>query len=60
VTNKLVETGKRFIADEEAGVAAEYGIIVGIVAVALIGALITFRNELVGVFTDAADALSAR
>jgi pilus assembly protein Flp/PilA len=44
---------KRLAHDEEAGTAVEYGLITAVIAVALIAALVAFRNEIVGMFSRA-------
>ena len=44
---------KRFIEEEEAGTAVEYGLITAVIAVALIAALVAFRGEIMGMFNRA-------
>jgi Flp pilus assembly pilin Flp len=39
--------------DDEAGTAVEYGLITAVIAVALIAALVTFQDELLGMFNRA-------
>ena len=41
---------KRLGRDEEAGTAVEYGLITAVIAVALIAALVAFRDEISGMF----------
>lgn len=41
---------KRLAKDEEAGTAVEYGLITAVIAVALIVALVAFRDEISGMF----------
>jgi pilus assembly protein Flp/PilA len=46
---------KRLATEEEAGTAVEYGLIVAVIAVALIVALIAFKDEIAGMFDRAGD-----
>ena len=46
---------KRLANEEEAGTAVEYGLIVAVIAIALIVALIAFREQIVGMFNRAGD-----
>ena len=46
---------KRLASEEEAGTAVEYGLIVAVIAVALIVALIAFKDEITGMFDRAGD-----
>jgi Flp pilus assembly pilin Flp len=48
---------KRLWSEDEAGNAVEYGLITAVIAVALIGALVVFKNEIVGMFKRAGDAI---
>lgn len=41
---------KRLVKEEEAGTAVEYGLITAVIAVALIVALVAFKDEIVGMF----------
>ncbi len=41
---------KRLAQDEEAGTAVEYGLITAVIAVALIAALVAFRDEISSMF----------
>jgi Flp pilus assembly pilin Flp len=43
----------RLAEDDEAGTAVEYGLITAVIAVALIAALVTFQDELLGMFNRA-------
>jgi len=43
---------QRFIKDERGQGLAEYGLIIALVAVLLVGSLTLFKDGLVGVFTD--------
>lgn len=49
-----------FVKDESGATAIEYGLIAAIVAVGIIAALGTLRDELQGTFTDVSDELAAR
>ncbi|MBI4508440.1 MAG: Flp family type IVb pilin [Deltaproteobacteria bacterium] len=51
---------KRLWTEDEAANAVEYGLITAVVAIALIGALFTFRQRIVGMFSDAADSIANR
>jgi len=44
---------KRFVEEEEAGTAVEYGLITAVIAVALIAALVAFKDEILGMFNRA-------
>jgi Flp pilus assembly pilin Flp len=48
---------KRLAKDEEAGTAVEYGLITAVIAVALIIALVAFRNEIAGMFGRAGNKI---
>lgn len=48
---------KRFLADEGGATAIEYGLIVALIAVALVTALSALGGKLAGVFGDVSDAL---
>lgn len=52
--NKVAE----FIRDEEGASAVEYGLIVGLIAVAIIAALIALRGGLNNLFTSASSELN--
>jgi pilus assembly protein Flp/PilA len=44
---------KRLVQEEDAGTAVEYGLITAVIAVALIGALVLFKDEIKGMFDRA-------
>ena len=48
----------RLIRDEEGATAVEYGIIAGVIAVALILVLVNFRQQLAAMFNRAGRAVS--
>lgn len=50
---------RRFLRDESAASLVEYGLVVGLVAVAAIAALVVLRNQLGGVFNRISTALSS-
>jgi len=50
---------KRLVQEEEAGTAVEYGLITAVIAVALIAALVAFKDEIVGMFNRAGDDVRA-
>jgi Flp pilus assembly pilin Flp len=47
----------RLVDDDEAGTAVEYGLITAVIAVALIAALVTFQDELLGMFNRAGSSI---
>jgi len=49
----------QFLKDEEGATAIEYGLIAGLVSVAILASLKSVRDALVGVFDDIAAALSS-
>ena len=49
----------RLIRDEEGATAVEYGIIAGVIAVALILVLVNFRTQLASMFNRAGRAVSS-
>ncbi|RMH40206.1 MAG: Flp family type IVb pilin [Deltaproteobacteria bacterium] len=49
----------RLIHEEDAGTAVEYGLITAVIAVALIAALVAFKDEIVGMFNRAGDNVRA-
>jgi pilus assembly protein Flp/PilA len=49
----------QFLKDEEGATAIEYGLIAGLIAVAIIASLSSVRTQLVAVFNAIADALTA-
>lgn len=50
---------KRLWNEDEAGNAVEYGLITAVIAIALIAALIAFRDQLAGMFQRAGNAVRA-
>ena len=48
---------KRFLKEEEGQALSEYGLIIGIIAVACITILVALKDKLVQVFTSIKDAL---
>jgi pilus assembly protein Flp/PilA len=50
---------KRLVREEEAGTAVEYGLITAVIAVALIAALVAFKDEIIGMFDRAGDSVRA-
>jgi pilus assembly protein Flp/PilA len=44
---------KRLAKEEEAGTAVEYGLITAVIAVALIAALVAFKDQIMGMFNRA-------
>ncbi len=53
----MLRTMKGFLADERGQASTEYAVIIGVVALVLIGVLIAFREELVRIFEDSTDEL---
>ena len=49
---------KKLVRDEQGATAVEYGIIAGVVVVALIATLAIFRGKLISMFTSAGNAVS--
>lgn len=54
-----MEQWKRFWKEDDGVTAIEYGLIAGLIAVAIIGAVTGLGNKLVAVFTKIADAIKA-
>lgn len=50
----------RFLKDDEAATAAEYGILAALVAVAIITAVTTFGTKLQGMFTSLSTAIDKK
>ncbi|MDD5587109.1 MAG: Flp family type IVb pilin [Alphaproteobacteria bacterium] len=48
----------RFLREEEGATAIEYGLIASLIAVAIVGALLALRPQLIGVFTSVTGALT--
>jgi pilus assembly protein Flp/PilA len=55
----LKSTLRRFLTDEEGATLAEYALLLGLVAVALIAVIGPFSTAIQGSFTKATDALNA-
>ncbi len=53
VMKKNTSLIKRLASEEEAGTAVEYGLITAVIAVALIAALVAFKDEIMGMFNRA-------
>jgi len=53
----MLRTIKNFLADERGQASTEYAVIIGVIALALIGALFLFREKLQDVFTRAGEEL---
>lgn len=47
----------RLVHEEEAGTAVEYGLITAVIAVALIAALVAFKDEIMGMFNRAGNSV---
>ena len=54
---KFFEGIGKVVKSEDGQGMVEYGLIIGLIAVALIGALLIFRPQIAGVFERAGDAL---
>lgn len=57
-TRISTELRSRLSRDEEGATAVEYGLIVGLIAVALVAIVAVFQGALAGAFADIGDALS--
>ena len=53
----MLKTIKSFLADERGQASTEYAVIIGVIALALIGVLVIFREQLQSIFTSAGDEL---
>lgn len=53
----MLKTIKSFLADERGQASTEYAVIIGVIALALIGALFIFREKLQAVFERAGGEL---
>ncbi len=54
----MLRTMKSFLADERGQASTEYAVIIGVIALALIGVLVGFREQLRQIFIDAGNELS--
>jgi pilus assembly protein Flp/PilA len=54
----MMQTIRQFVKDEEGVAAAEYAILLGLIAVALITAVVNFRNAIQNAFNNATNALN--
>ena len=59
MSTKIKALTKRLLAEEDAGTAVEYGLITAVIAVALIAALVAFRDEIMGMFNRAGSNVRA-
>ena len=57
--NKIVELKNRLVSDESGATAIEYGLIAGLVAVAIIAALTALGGSLDTLFTNVSDTVDA-
>ena len=48
--SKLTVQTKRFLQEDHGGTAAEYGIVVGVIAMALIAGLVVFKDAILNMF----------
>jgi pilus assembly protein Flp/PilA len=53
----MLRTIKNFLADERGQASTEYAVIIGVIALALIGVLVIFRGQLQSIFTSAGEEL---
>ncbi|MFN2565716.1 MAG: Flp family type IVb pilin [Gemmatimonadaceae bacterium] len=56
---RVLEIGRDLLREEDGIAVTEYGILIGVVAVFLIGMLVTFRNQLQTWFTRVTGQLTA-
>lgn len=54
--NKL----RGLIMEEEGQGMTEYGLVLGLIAVAVVGVLVAFRTQVIAIFQDAVDVLTNR
>jgi len=57
VHGDMLRTIKNFLADERGQASTEYAVIIGVIALALIGVLVIFRGQLQSIFTSAGEEL---
>ncbi len=55
----MKELLKRFVREEEGASAVEYGLLVGLIAVVIVGAVTTLGTTLSGMFTSIAGSISS-
>ncbi len=53
----MLKLAKKWFNDESGQAMTEYGLLIAIIAVAVVGALILLKDKLIGVFTKAANEL---
>jgi pilus assembly protein Flp/PilA len=56
---RVLEIGRRLLREEDGATTTEYGLLVGLVAVALVAVLARFRDAIIGVFDAAKSELNA-
>ncbi|MET3699124.1 pilus assembly protein Flp/PilA [Bacillus oleivorans] len=56
----MVEKMKALFVEEEGQGMTEYGLVLGIIAVAVVGLLVTLRTEIVEMFTNVVNAVTGR
>lgn len=54
----MLNSLKQFLRDEEGASAIEYGLIAGLIAVAIVSVLLLLRPDLVGIFESAQEGVS--
>lgn len=54
---RMLEKMKNLVVEEEGQALTEYGLIIALVAVLIVGSLITFREGIAKVFTDIVDKI---
>ena len=54
----MLKLAKKWFNDESGQAMSEYGLLIAIIAVALVTVLVAFRNKLIATFQKAADALN--
>jgi pilus assembly protein Flp/PilA len=56
MVNKL----KGFLIEEKGQGMTEYGLVLGLIAVAVVGTLVLLRTEIINIFTNALNTIKAR
>jgi pilus assembly protein Flp/PilA len=56
----MVNKIKRFFIEEKGQGMTEYGLVLGLIAVAVVGTLVLFRNEILNIFNQALTAVQTR